>query len=92
MTENEANVEVKTEHEVTPVTVVENPKAEGTEEESQRKIKSIHGSSDDVSSEILSSQAISPTYPACLTVQPNRVRCGVRIALHKGRQHHKGIL
>ncbi|XP_029609066.1 phosphoinositide 3-kinase adapter protein 1 isoform X1 [Salmo trutta] len=58
------------------ITVVMNPKAEGTEEESVTEPECVQDDDDDVRTEIHSNQAMSPTHPTCLTVQPNKVLCG----------------
>ncbi|XP_029496813.1 phosphoinositide 3-kinase adapter protein 1 isoform X1 [Oncorhynchus nerka] len=58
------------------IPVVQNPKAEGTEDESVTEPECVQDESDNVRTEVHSNQATSPTHPACLTVQPNRVLCG----------------
>jgi hypothetical protein len=68
-----AKTEAKTECEIP---VVMNPKAEGSVTEPE----CVQDDNDDVRTDIHPNQEMSPTQPTCLTVQPNRVLCGVRIA------------
>ncbi|KAM9560965.1 phosphoinositide 3-kinase adapter protein 1-like isoform 1-T1 [Salvelinus alpinus] len=58
------------------IPVVKNRKAEGTEDESVTEPECVQDDSDNVRTEVHPNQATSPTHPACLTVQPNRVLCG----------------